>query len=378
MRKSSIVPFDARTQDRALVIVISMSAFFLTACSDHPAVSIAGTGGIVASNGGQRLDAAATDTGTGGSTSTGGSAIIGGVPAQGGEPATGGIVRTGGEALDATPADATIADAAIAAIADAVRDVTSTGGTAGQSPITIWMAGDSTVMTYAAGNTDGTNGAELEGWGQEIGQYFNSKVTVSNQAIGGRSIGFFMWQVVRDSAGTYQCVDTQGTPKYQLDASGNKIDNTQWARIKAGIKAGDFLLVQFGHNDETHTCPRYVGLADYKTYLGFMADTVAAMGATAIFVTPMGHRAFSGTTVNNTLLPYANAMKDEAKQKKIELEDLNLRSVEYFAQVGDAYLTSDIFDGGSTHFIKAGAVKMAGLIVGEIKKNKGPLSAYLK
>jgi hypothetical protein len=71
-------------------------------------------------------------------------------------------------------------------------------------------------------------------------------------------------------------------------------------------------------------------------------------------------------------------MKDEATLKKLEVEDLNLRSVEYYAQVGNAFLTSNIFDGGTTHFIKAGAVKMAELIVGELKKNKGPLSAYLK
>ena len=151
-----------------------------------------------------------------------------------------------------------------------------------------------------------------------------------------------------------------------------------WANIKSGIKAGDFLLIQFGHNDETHTCGRYVSIPDYETYLGFMADTVIAKGATPIFVTPMGHRSFSGSTVTNTLLPYANAMKDEATKKTVEVEDLNLRSMEYYMSVGSSYLATNIFDGGTTHFIKAGAVKMAELIVGEVRKNKGPLAAYLK
>ncbi len=46
-----------------------------------------------------------------------------------------------------------------------------------------------------------------------------------------------------------------------------------WSQIKSGIEAGDFLLVQFGHNDETHDCPRYVSTADYEIDLGIMADT---------------------------------------------------------------------------------------------------------
>jgi lysophospholipase L1-like esterase len=153
---------------------------------------------------------------------------------------------------------------------------------------------------------------------------------------------------------------------------------SQWARIKSGIKAGDFVLVQFGTNDETHTCARYVSLSDFETDLGFMADTVRAKGSTPIFVTPMGHRSFSGNTVTNTLLPYANAMKAEAAQKSIEVEDLNLRSEEYYQSVGTTYLATNIFDGGTTHFIKAGAVKMAELVVGEVKNNKGPLAAYLR
>ena len=253
------------------------------------------------------------------------------------------------------------------------------GGAAGATTLpatTVWIAGDSTVMTYPANNTDGNNGANLEGWGQELGSLFSSKVTINNQAIGGRSVAFFMWTVVTDSAGAYQC-DSQGAPMFEL-TNGNKVDASQWAKIKGGIKAGDFLLIQFGTNDETHDCPRFVSTADFETDLGFMADTVIAKGATPIFVTPMGHRTFTGTKFNNTLLPYANAMKAEATTKSLAVVDLNLRSGEYYEMVGNAFLTNNIFDGGTTHFIKAGAVEMATLIAGELKKNKGPLAAYLK
>jgi hypothetical protein len=59
-------------------------------------------------------------------------------------------------------------------------------------------------MTYAADNTDGNNGVRIEGWGQEIRQYFNSNVTISNQAIGGRGVVFFMWSITTDSSGAPQ------------------------------------------------------------------------------------------------------------------------------------------------------------------------------
>lgn len=137
-------------------------------------------------------------------------------------------------------------------------------------------------------------------------------------------------------------------------------------------------MIQFGHNDETHTCPRFVTTTDYATYLGFMADTVIAKGATPVFVTPMGHRSFNGTKFDNTLLPYAQSMKNEAQLKSLEVIDLNLRSGEYYEKVGNAFLTTNIFDGGTTHFIKAGAGQMTSLIAGEIEKQGGRLATYLK
>ncbi|HVV50835.1 MAG TPA: SGNH/GDSL hydrolase family protein, partial [Polyangia bacterium] len=255
--------------------------------------------------------------------------------------------------------------------------VAGAGGAGTLPAVTVWIAGDSTVMTYPEPNTDGDSMVSLYGWGQEIGQFFSSKVTINNQAIGGRSVAFFMWSVVQDSAGDYQCVDDQGTPEFKT-SNGNKVNTSQWSAILNGMKSGDFLLIQFGTNDETHTCPRYVSLPDFETDFGLMADAARAKGATPIFVTPMGHRTFSGSTATNTLLPYANAMKDEATQKMVEVEDLNLESEAYYTSVGNSYLASTIFDTGITHFTAAGATEMATLIVKEVRKNGGRLAAYLK
>jgi len=353
----------------------ALRAFLLVSCAAigcSPAVGGGpeGTGGTSGTSGTGGITGVATGSGgftgsgsggasTGGTTGTGGGAIAtGGAAGSGaagrsGTTGTGGSIGTGG--------------------------AKGTGGAAGIPPaITIWLAGDSTVKTYPEPNTSGNNGISIYGWGQEIGQFLTSQATINNQANGGRSVATFLWPAARDAAGNDLCVDALGTPQFQTDASGNKVDSPMWANIKNGIKAGDYLLIQFGHNDETHICGRYVSLPDYETYLGFMADTVIAKGATPVFVTPMGHRTFVGTKFDNTLLPYANAMKDEAAKKKAEVEDLNLRSGEYYESVGTSYLATNIFDGGITHFIQAGAVQMAKLIIGEIKKNNGPLAAYVK
>jgi len=328
-----------------------------------------GGGGAGAPNAAAGADAAAGISGTGSASAGVGGSAVGGA----GGAAGAGVVLTGGAGGGGVGG---AAGRAGAGGMSGTAGMAGAGGATSLPNITIWIAGDSTVMTYPANNTDGNNGATLEGWGQELAQFFTSKVTIQNEAIGGRSVAFFMWTVVMNGS-TYQCVDDQGTPQFQM-SNGNKVDTSQWSRIKSGIKAGDFLLAQFGTNDETHDCPRFVSTADFETDLGFMADTVKAKGATPIFVTPMGHRSFNGTKFNNTLLPYANAMKDEAAKASVEVEDLNLRSGEYYERVGNSYLATNIFDGGTTHFIKAGAVEMASLVAGEIRRNGGPLAGYLK
>jgi lysophospholipase L1-like esterase len=319
-------------------------------------VSVAGS----ASSEAGRLALGPADTASHPDAGSMGLGLTGQVGGSGGSPA---FARAG------TGGSSGAAGAAAAGGASAAgRGGTRAAGTPANT--TVYIAGDSTVQTYTSG--------DLEGWGQELGQFFDGRVTIVNKAIGGRSVAFFMYAVETDASGGYVCSDNQGTPKFRLDANGKRIDTSQWSQIKSGMKPGDFLLIQFGHNDETHDCPRYVSTADYETELGNMADAAHVKGSTAIFVTPMGHRAFSGTTVRNTLLPYANAMKDEAAKKMAEVVDLNLRSVEYYMMVGDAYLATNIFDGGTTHFHKQGATKMAELIAGELRKNAGPLAAYLK
>jgi lysophospholipase L1-like esterase len=282
-----------------------------------------------------------------------------------GSPSTAGGDSAVSSTDDAAPSDAAPADASAPDVSNLPH-------------ITVWLAGDSLVENYVVGNAEGVNGVDRDGWGQEIFQFFDSQVSINNQAIGGRSVADFIYNVVKDDAGNYECVDDAGDPLYALDGQGNRTDPSQWGRIKGNIAAGDFLLIEFGTNDETHTCPRYVTTADFETDLGIMADTVRAKGATPIFVTPPAERVWNADgTIDNILSDYVAAMKDEGTKDSVQVADLNTASIAYYVSVGDAYLATNIFDGGTTHYVKAGAVKMASLVAAELLKGGGTLGQYV-
>ena len=74
---------------------------------------------------------------------------------------------------------------------------------------TLWIVGDSTL----------NSNAPLRGWGQDLGQFFDqTKINVVNRAIGGRSSRTFQYE-------------------------------GRWDKIMSEIKKGDFVILQFGHND---------------------------------------------------------------------------------------------------------------------------------
>jgi lysophospholipase L1-like esterase len=234
--------------------------------------------------------------------------------------------------------------------------------------ITIFIAGDSTVQTYDSSY------APQEGWGQELYTVFNSKVTINNQALAGRSSRTFMYNVVKDSSGNVT-VDSAGKPVLEKDSAGNLVDATRWARIKANIKAGDYLLVQFGTNDSSSgNVERFCTTDDFKAFLGVMIDTIKGKSATPVLVTPTAQRGAN----NSRLLPYANAMKELGTARSVQVVDLNARSYEFQSTASAATLDTIYLSGDSTHFQQAGAIKMAQLIAGELKRIGSPLVGYLK
>jgi len=222
--------------------------------------------------------------------------------------------------------------------------------------ITIYMAGDSTMQSYAEIN------APQEGWGQRFGEYFAPGVVVKNFAIGGRSSKSFL-------------VDGR------LDA------------VLREIRPGDFFFISFGHNDASVGIPeRYASPADYKMYLARYVNGARQRGATPVLLTPVGRRDYNAITqqFNVSFPEYVQAMKEVAQELNVDLIDLSAISIAHYNAVGVA-ATEKIFlyanpgeyprypNGVSdnTHFSSYGAKVIAGLVANAVKEMGLAISPYV-
>ena len=226
-----------------------------------------------------------------------------------------------------------------------------------ENPV-IYIAGDSTAQSYKPSY------APQQGWGYYLGNYFTSNVTVSNQAIAGRSSKSFY-------------------------------DNGRLDTILGTIKKGDYLLIQFGINDAASTKPeRYApvcGSAEnpaegsFEYYIAKYIEGASAKGATPVLVTnTLGLKAYSGGKFVGSYENYCNAMKNMASKYRIPCIDLNSIMVDHYNSIGyDAarmYHLYGVVSGSTdmTHFSESGADKVAGLVAGAIKKLNIDISAYLR
>jgi lysophospholipase L1-like esterase len=286
------------------------------------AIGATGTGGAVA--GGS----------TGGATSpgTGGGAVVEGT---GGTTGSGGSSRDGG-----TPASSGGSTAATDG-----GSPSSTGGAGGKPDqaalpaLTVHLAGDSTMSNYAASTTQ-------EGWGQEFGQFFISKVAIDNQALGGANIETFY--------------------------------TGRWKTLIANVKAGDYVFAAFGIND-SGTTHGPVTPAAFQTRMGIMADEVAAKKATFIPTTSSPLQVWTGGKETNARLqPYCDVTIAVGTSKTLLVDDLNARGIEYYNMIGQTAAAALTFNGDKAHFDKAGATAMAMLAAKDLTRINSPLAAYLK
>jgi lysophospholipase L1-like esterase len=242
--------------------------------------------------------------------------------------------------------------------------------------ITVWVAGDSTV---ANGLTPCPRG-----WAGHFGQLFNSNVTVTNSAVGGRSVRTWLFDVLTTLDSTGECVLTR-------DASGQPVLQARWQAMLAGMKSGDYLFIQFGINDSSPTCNRHVGLSAFKQSYGMMAQAAQARGAHPIFVTPLSAIACTGSTAHGTRGGYVTATKEAGVQFGVPVIDLhqlsvNLYNANGFCPIpggGDVGPTTTgavgaFFCDDHTHLEDAGAVRIAGVVAKALRDQGIPLAAFLR
>ncbi len=192
-----------------------------------------------------------------------------------------------------------------------------TSGDGSSQPTTIYLAGDSTVASYSP------SAYPLMGWGQKLDELFTDDVVVDNRALGGRS-----------------------SKSYVLEGH---LDE-----ILADIQPGDYLFVQFGHNDRQNTdslcpanpayCNRHTDpYTSFKEYLQKYIDGALAHEATPVLVTPMGRRNYNDDgSFNNDFYDYAQAMKQLSAENDVPLIDLNSESIAFYTRIGPP-ATEEIF-----------------------------------
>jgi len=192
---------------------------------------------------------------------------------------------------------------------------------------TVYLAGDSTVCDQPA--------EPWNSWGQMLPRFFKPEVAVANYAESGESI------------------------KSSLGAR-------RFDKIFSLMKKGDYLFVQFGHNDQKDKATN--ALAIYKANLQKLVVRTRALGGTPVLVTSMERK--SGVE-KNTLAGYPDTVRAVAKEEKCALIDLNAMSRTLYRALG-ADLDRAFQDG--THHNNYGSYELAKCLIRGIQLAKLPLA----
>jgi lysophospholipase L1-like esterase len=219
--------------------------------------------------------------------------------------------------------------------------------------ITIYLAGDSTV-------TDQVKEPYCS-WGQMLPRFFKARVAVANHAESGEALKSF-------------------------------IAEKRLEKILDLLHAGDYLLIQFAHNDQKKEGAYAAAFTDYKGYLKSYIGEARSRGAIPVLVTSMHRRRFDDAgRVVNSLEDYPEAMRQTAREEKVALIDLNAMSKPFYEALGPegskkAFLhyppntfaeqPQELKD--DTHFSAYGGYELAKCIVEGIRKNKLPIARYLQ
>jgi lysophospholipase L1-like esterase len=229
-------------------------------------------------------------------------------------------------------------------------------GIAAKAQITVYLAGDSTCANKTADKRPET------GWGEMLQQHFDAaKVKVDNRALNGRSTKSF-------------------------------VDEGHWAKLLADLKKGDYVFIEFGHNDEKKDKPAiYASPEDYKLNLARFIKDVRAKGATPVLMTPVSRRKFDHGAPAKTHGEYPDAVKAVGKDQNVAVIDMESKSAAVLAKYGDEgsrRLFLQLKPGenpnypkgaeDNTHFNPTGAGEMARLAAEGIREEKIGLKKYLK
>ncbi|MFV0136715.1 rhamnogalacturonan acetylesterase [Streptomyces sp. HMX87] len=218
--------------------------------------------------------------------------------------------------------------------------VTGTARAAGWRPRTLHIAGDSTAAQKYA------DAAPETGWGMALPFFLHRDLPVANHAVNGRSSKSF-------------------------------VDEGRLDVILREIRAGDFLVIQFAHNDQKKEDPsRYTEpWTTYQEHLRLYVDGARARGVRPVLVTPVERRRFdaAGHAVSSHG-EYPAAMRALAAEEGVALLDVQALSLALWQRLGvegtKTHFNWTETEQDNTHFNPPGAIEVARLVARELLRTR--------
>lgn len=214
------------------------------------------------------------------------------------------------------------------------------------SEIMIYLVGDSTCADKDPGAFPET------GWGTPFKTFFNGSVKVENRAKNGRSTKSF-------------------------------IEEGRWDDVLSTLEEGDYVFIQFGHNDEVPSkVGRYTTPNEFKSNLQTYISNTRNKGAKPVLLTPVSRRSFNEDGIlTDTHAQYAQLVRDVAEAEGVPLIDMTRKSMELITSFGpeQSKLLFHHLEAGEhpnypngrvddTHFNELGARKMAQLVLEGVRE----------
>lgn len=212
------------------------------------------------------------------------------------------------------------------------------------SVTTIYLCGNSTVVDH--------DKEPWASWGQMIPRWFDDSVAISNHAESGSSTSTFL--------------------------AHKRLD-----KIMTTLRPGDWVLVEFGHNDEKEKRPGSGAWYNFAHNLKIFVDRVRNAGGNIVFVTPTQRRNFmdDSVTIRDTHGDFPAAMKAAAEREGVPVIDLNQMTCEFFETLGYenskrslVHYPANTFPGqtepleDNTHFNPYGAYEIAKMVVAAMRQ----------
>lgn len=219
---------------------------------------------------------------------------------------------------------------------------------------TVFLCGNSTVVDQ--------ENEPWASWGQMITRWFDDQVVVANYAESGLSATTFLAQL-------------------------------RLEKILTQLKQGDYVICEFGHNDEKEKRPGDGPWYSYSRNLKIFVDKVRAKGGHIIFVTPTARRKFNDDhrTLAYTHGDYPKAMRAVAEREKVSVIELNEMTRSFYVALGEedskaalVHYPANTFPNqpkalaDNTHFNPYGAWEVAKMIVMGLKGINSPLANHLR